>query len=110
VAETFLLPHPWNLLILTHGKTISFRVTHWLQGLIEIQPKDSPVKKTIPVLRVWPSDTGRERHEDWWDITYTQLREAILPWLENPQTSASKFTIQANAHGQRKNFTITVNP
>lgn len=110
MAETFLLPHPWEPLILASGKAIEFRVMHYLVGLIQIKPRSEPEAKTISALRIWPFDTGREHHAAYWDFTYSQVREALLPWLENTQTAGSKFHIQANAHGLRKNFTITVTP
>ena len=106
----FLLPHPWEPLLLHNGQSIAFRVRQYQLGEISIHPKGEPAPKTITVLRVWPFDTGKETHVAWWDLTYTQLQAALLPFLENPLTSSSKFHLQANAFGKRKNFTITVTP
>jgi len=110
MAEGFLLPHPWEPLLLHHGQAISFRVSQWLLGEIEIQPKGATEKMTIPVLRVYPYDASKAPKAPWYDLTYTQLQGALLPYLENIPTSSSRFTLRANAYGVRKNFTIEVNP
>lgn len=110
MAQGFLLPHPWEPLIMAHGHEIAFRVRQYLLGQIEIKPKDQEGVKTITVLRVWPYDMTRSPKAPWYDLTYTQVQAAILPWLENPLTSSSKFHLKANAVGRRKNFTITVTP
>ena len=106
----FLLPHPWEPLIMSNGQKISFRVRQWLRGEIEIKPKDSPTPKIIVVLRVWPYDASKPAKVPYYDLTYTQLQAAILPFLENPPTSSSKFHLEAHAYGKRKNFTVTVTP
>ena len=110
MPSEFLLPKPWELLLLQNNQAISFRVNHYLVGEIEIQPKDSNTPKTIPVLRIWPFDASKEPKVAWYDITYSQLQAALLPWLENPRTASSKFLLQAHAYGKRKNFTVTVTP
>ena len=109
-TSEFLLPKPWELLLLQHDQKVSFRVNHYLLGVIEIHPKDAPAPREITILRIWPFDTSKEHHATWWDISYSQVIAAMVPILQNPRTMSSKFLLEAHAYGKRKNFTITVSP
>lgn len=106
----FLLPHPWEPLLLQNAQEIAFRVRQYQLGEIEIKPKGASSPKRITALRVWPDKQGKPAKAPWYDLTYTQLQATMLPFLENPQTMSSLFHIKVNGYGVRKNFTVTVSP
>jgi hypothetical protein len=105
-----LLPHPWDLLILLSGKSISLRVSDYLRGSIMIQQRDGSPPKQIAALRLWAERLDHPSRSPYYDVTYTRLIEALVPFLDNPATSRHAFTMTAGGQGNRKTFTLDVSP
>lgn len=104
------LSRPWNLMLLKAGQSIRLQVSQFLEGTIEIHPKDEPGPKTIGAMRLFATRLDRRSSEPYFDVTYTQLQEQLRPLLENRFTANNPITITARGYRRRKTFQIEVAP
>ena len=110
IASLFPLPGPVEIPAMPNGRPLSFRVTNWQEGTVTIHPRATGQAKVIRALRVWIERVDRPAHVAYYDLLPGQIIDAILPFLREPSTARSVFTITAWGYSVRRTWTIGVAP
>ena len=76
-----LLDSPADLLELHDGQSVEFSPLRFLSGELVIQPRTSPVGKTVPALRIWVSLADKPSGAPYWDVTAGTTIARLLPIL-----------------------------
>mgnify|MGYP001609839882 CR=1 FL=1 len=92
-----LLDSPADLLELHDGQSVEFTPLRFLSGELVIQPRTSPVGKTVPALRIWVSLADKSLGAPYWDITDGTTIARLLPILS--EIVSGRRRIRLTMHG-----------
>ena len=110
ISSLFPLPSPVEIPIMANGRAMTFRVSQWQEGTVTIHPRPALEAKTIRALRVWIERLDTHQHVPYYDLLQSQVIDAILPFLREPSTARSTFTLVHHGYGTRRVWTISVAP
>ncbi|KKN37002.1 hypothetical protein LCGC14_0768130 [marine sediment metagenome] len=87
------LEPPAELLDLEDGASETFRILRWLQGELEIQPRETPAGKIVPALRMWVPPEDKPAGAPYWDATAGNLIARLLPMLDELVATGRKIRV-----------------
>lgn len=87
---------------------MTIRVSHWLDGAIEIRPRGATEAIRKQTLRLYGERVDHAGKADYWDVNAAQVRGALLPMFEAGLTMPATITIRSHGFAGRKVFTVEV--
>lgn len=90
--------------------TIRFRVLRWEMGEMEIYPKEEPLGKTVPSLRLHIPPEDQLSGPPYWDITSKRLISILLPLLPQIAGTGAYVELKMSGGGWRNVSSVSVRP
>lgn len=90
--------------------TFRFRVLRWEMGEMQIRPRDEPLGKTVPSLRLYCPLEDQPSGPPYWDITSKKLAAMLLPLLPQIVATGAYVELKMSGGGWRNAASVTVRP
>jgi len=87
-----------------------FRVLRWEMGEMQIHPRDEPLGKTVPSLRLHIPAGDQPAGPPYWDITSKRLIAMLLPLLPQIVDTGAYVELNMSGGGWRNAASVTVRP
>lgn len=101
---------PFELLDLSDGQSVSFRVVRWTAGEMTIFPPHQPGGKIVGVIRVHVPTEDKPAFPHYYDFTAATLRAQMEAHLKRPDLARLRFKITAQGIQPKKRFQVDVTP
>ena len=103
-----MLKSPMEILEIKDGESITFHVEQWEIDKAVIKPPHAPGGKVIDAVRVHVPQAEKPLFPHYWDIGAVGLVAQLLPFLEQPNFAARKYTVTAFGEAPKKRFRLEV--
>ena len=90
--------------------TLRFRVLRWEMGEMQIQPRDEPLGRTVPSLRLHCPPEDQPAGPPYWDVTSKRLITMLLPLLSQIVDTGAYVELKMSGGGWRNATSVTVRP
>lgn len=90
--------------------TIRFRVIRWEMGEMQICPRDEPLGKTVPSLRLHIPPADQPAGPPYWDITSKRLISILLPLLPQVVATGAYVELKMSGGGWRNVSSVSIRP
>lgn len=87
-----------------------FRVVRWEMGEMQIRPRDEPMGKMVPSLRLYCPPEDQPSGPPYWDITSKRLIGMLLPLLPQIVATGAYVELNMTGGGWRNAASVTVRP
>jgi hypothetical protein len=95
----------------SHSPTkFRFRVLRWELGEMQIRPRDEPLGRTVPSLRLHCPPEDQPAGPPYWDVTSKRLITMLLPLLPQIVDSGAYIELNMSGGGWRNATSVTVRP
>ena len=110
MAETKLLPGPYEYLELADGESLRLAITRSEEGEAVIHPRypGAPEEKRVPCLRLYVAEGYKPAGAPYWDVTSKTLIARIRPHLAELAAEKKEFVLTAHGTGPRKRYTLEI--
>lgn len=90
--------------------TIRFRVLRWEMREMQFYPKDEPLGKTVPGLRLHIPPDDQPSGPPYWDISSRRLITMLLPLLPQIVATGAYVELKMSGGGWRNASSVAVRP